>query len=212
MIFKYNIFLIKMSPPPPLLATSVFNHFQIQHSIYHQLSGYINYHQPGYQLSSTIRVSTIINYQLSGYQLSSNTTFFLSKFHPPPPSLGNQCFQGSSNTTFFLSKFPPPPLLATNAFKDLQIQHSFYQNFPPPLATNAFNHFQIQHFLIKIFPPPLSWKPMYSIIFKSNILFIKISPPPPLSWQPMLSRIFKSNILFIKISPPPPSLGNQCFQ
>ena len=75
--------------------------------IYHQLSGYINYHQPGYQLSSTIRASTIINYQLSGYQLSSNTTLFLSKFSPPP-------------------------LLATNAFKDLQIQHSFYQNFPPP--------------------------------------------------------------------------------
>ena len=80
--------------------------------IYHQLSGYINYHQPGYQLSSTIRASTIINYQLSGYQVSSNTTFFLSKF-------------------------PPPPLLATNAFKDLQIQHSFYQNFPPPFGNQC---------------------------------------------------------------------------
>ena len=209
MIFKYNMFLIKIFPPPPLLATSVFNHFQIQHSIYHQLSGYINYHQPGYQLSSTIRVSTIINYQLSGYQLSSNTTFFLSKFHPPPPLLATNAFKDLQIQHSFYQNFPPP-LLATNAFKDLQIQHSFYQNFPPPLATNAFNHFQIQHFLIKFSPPPPSLGNQCIQSF-SNPTFFLSKFPPPLSWQPMLSRIFKSNILFIKISPPP-SLGNQCFQ
>ena len=207
MIFKYNIFLIKMSPPPSLGNQCIQS--------FSNPTFYLSSTIRVYQLSST-RVSTIINYQgINYHQLSTIRVSIIIKYNilfikisPPPPLLATNAFKDLQIQHSFYQNFPPP-LLATNAFKDLQIQHSFYQNFPPPFGNQCIQSFSNTTFFNQNFPPPLSWKPMYSIIFKSNILFIKI--PPPLSWQPMLSRIFKSNILFIKIFPPP-SLGNQCFQ
>ena len=196
---------------------------------YHQLSGYqlsstirvstiinyqgistiinqgINYHQlSGYQLSSTIRVSTInlsstirvyqlsstrvstiINYQgINYHQLSTIRVSIIIKYNiifiklPPPLSWQPMLSRILTHNILFI-KFSPPPLLATNAFKDLQIQHSFYQNFPPPppsLGNQCFQGSSNTTFFLSKFPPPL-WQPMHSMIFKYNIFLIKIPPP-----------------------------------
>ena len=101
-------------------ASTIINYQGIN---YHQLSGYqlsstirvstINLSSTirVYQLSSTIRVSTIINYQLSGYQLSSNTTFFLSKFSPPPLSWQPILSRILKHNILFIKISPPPPSL-----------------------------------------------------------------------------------------------------
>ena len=146
MIFKYNIFLIKMSPPPPSLGNQCIQSFS-------NPTFYLSSTIRVYQLSST-RVSTIINYQgINYHQLSTIRVSIIIKYNilfikispPPPPSLGNQCFQGSSNTTFFLSKFPPPSL-GNQCFQGSSNTTFFLSKFPPPL-----------------------WQPMHSIIFKYNI-------------------------------------------
>ena len=64
----------------------------------------------------------------------------------------------------------------------VQVQHSFYQNFSPPLATHALRPY-LTTFLLSNFPPPLGNPCFQWLKFEYNIPFINFSPPP---WQPML--------------------------
>ena len=192
-------------PSSTIRVSTIINYQGISTIInYHQLSGYINYHQPGYQLS--------------GYQPSS--TSFYQNF--PPPLLATNAFNHFQIQHSFYQKFPPPPPpLSWQPMHSMIFKYNIlFINFfspPPSLGNQCVQSFSNPTFFLSKFPPPpppLSWQPMLSMIFKYNILFIKISPPPPLLATNAFNdfMIFKHNASFLSKFPPPPPLGNQCFQ
>ena len=126
-----------------------------------------------------------------------------SFFQISPPLATHAFNDWSSNTTFLLSNFSPPwqPMLSKI---QVQVQHSFYQNFSPPLATHALRPY-LTTFLLSNFPPPLGNPCFQWLKFEYNIPFINFSPPP---WQPMLCDPTWQHSVH-QIFPP---LGNPCFQ
>ena len=100
------------------------------------------------------------------------------KFFPP---LGNPCFATLPDNVPFI-KFPPPwqPMLS---MIEVQVQHSFYQNFPPFLGKPCFATLPDNIPFIKFSPP---WQPMLSMIqVQVQHSFYQNFPPPP-PWQTML--------------------------
>ena len=85
---------------------------------------------------------------------------FLYQNSPPPP-LATQPML-SMITTFLLSKFDPPPWQPMLSMIQVQVLHSFYQEFDI-------------HFF-KISPRPLATQPMLSMI--TTFLLSKFDPPP----------------------------------
>ena len=78
-------------------------------------------------------------------------------------------------------KQTPPPWQPMLSMIQVQVQHSFYQNFSPPLATHALRPY-LTTFLLSNFPPP--WQPILSMIqVQVQHSFYQVFPPP---WQPML--------------------------
>ena len=166
--------------------------------------------------------------------LSMITTFFLSKFDPPPWQPMLSMIQVQVLHSFFsrflhsfYQHFPPPwqpnpcfqwllhsfwqhfsPLATLPCFQWLL--HSFYQNFPP-LATHAFNDsgssitFLLSTFLHSFHQHSrLPWQPNPCFQWLLHSFYQKL---PPLPTQPMLSMI--TTFLLSKFDPP---LGNPCFQ
>ena len=118
---------------------------------------------------------------------------FYQNFSPSPLLATNVFHDSNANITFLLSKFlPPSPSWQLMLFMiQMQILHSFYQNFfpSPVLATNAFRDSNANiTFLLSIFFP--SWQLMLLMV-QNQILrsFIKFFFLPPPSWQIMLFMI-----------------------
>ena len=59
----------------------------------------------------------------------------------------------------------------------VQVQHSFYRNFPPPLATHALRPY-LTTFLLSNFPPPLATHAFNDS--SSSTTFLLSNFPPPL--------------------------------
>ena len=178
-------FLLSKFPPPPPRATHAFNDYYIPfikispppcpgnpcfqwllHSFYQKFSNpplathaFNDYYIPFIKISPPLPGQPV---------LSMITTFLLSQF-PPPPLVGNPCFQWFSSYHNF---------------------HPFYQNFtPPPRAARAFNDYYIPFIAIStplVGNPCFQWfssyhnfppQPMLSMII--TFLLSKFHPPCP---------------------------------
>ena len=158
----------------------------------------INYHQPGYQLSSTIRVSTIINYQgisyhqLSGYQLSSTIRVSTIINYQGISTIINQGINYHQLSGYQLSS--TIRVSTINLSSTIRVYQLSSTRVSTIINYQGINYHQLSTIRV-------------SIIIKYNILFIKISPPS------LGNQCFQgsSNTTFF-LSKFPPPFGNQCIQ
>ena len=196
----YYIPFIKIWPPPPL-GNPCFQWFRFKYYI--PLSRFLHLfyqHFPSPPLATQPMLSMI-------------TTFLLSKF--PLPWQPNPCFQWLLHS--FYQNLTPPPWQPMLSMIQVQVLHSFYQDFYIPfIKISPFPLWQpnpccqwLLHSFYQNFLPPLATQPMLSMIhvqvlhsFHQDfyIPFIKISPLP--RWQPNPCCQWLLHSFYQNFSPP----------
>ena len=175
--FKYNILFINFSPPPPwqpMLCDPTW-----QHSVHQIFPPLGNPCFQWFKFKYNIPFNKI--FPPPWQPTPCDPTWQHSFFQISPPLATHAFNDWSSNTTFLLSNFSPPwqPMLS---MIQVQVQHSFFQNFSPPPWQPMPCDPTWQHSFYQIFPP--LGNPCFQWLkFEYNIPFINFSPPP---WQPML--------------------------